>query len=138
MIEKEKIVLETKAGTDIIDITSRVNEILGKSKIKSGIACIFVPGSTASVSTLEYEPNLVKDLKRSLEKIAPEGGDYEHHKTWGDDNGSAHVRACLLKPGLTVPFENRKLMLGTWQQVVLLDFDTRNRQREIIVQIIGD
>lgn len=138
MIEKEKIVLETRAGTDIIDITSQVNEILKKSKINSGIVCIFVPGSTASVSTLEYEPNLIKDLKKALEKIAPEGGDYEHHKTWGDDNGSAHVRACFLKPGLTVPFEDKKLILGTWQQLALLDFDTRNRQREIIVQIIGD
>jgi secondary thiamine-phosphate synthase enzyme len=138
MIDKQKIVLETRVGTDIIDITSQVNEILKKSKINSGIACIFVPGSTASISTLEYEPNLIKDVKKALEKIAPEGGDYEHHKTWGDDNGSAHVRACLLKPGLTVPFENRKLILGTWQQLTLLDFDTRNRQREIIVQIIGD
>lgn len=138
MMEKQKIVLETRAGTDIIDITSQVNEMLEKSKINSGIVCIFVPGSTASVSTLEYEPNLIKDLKKALEKIAPEGGDYEHHKTWGDDNGSSHVRACFLKPGLTVPFEDKKLILGTWQQLALLDFDTRNRQREIIVQIIGD
>ena len=138
MIETKTLVLETKAGTDIVDITPKVSEILAKSKIDSGIACIFVPGSTASVSTLEYEPNLVKDVKRALEKIAPEKGEYEHHKTWGDDNGSAHVRACLLKPGLTVPFENRKLMLGTWQQIVLLDFDTGNRERKIIVQIIGD
>ena len=138
MIESREIVLETKAGTEITDITADVSEIIRKSKIKSGIACVFVTGSTASISTLEYEPNLVKDMKRSLERIAPEGGDYEHHKTWGDDNGSAHVRACLMKPGITVPFEDKKLMLGTWQQIVLLDFDTRNRQREIIVQLIGD
>ncbi len=138
MIETKTLVLETKAGTDIVDITQKVSEILAKSKIDSGIACIFVPGSTASISTLEYEQNLVKDIKRALEKIAPEKGEYEHHKTWGDDNGSAHVRACLLKPGLSVPFENRKLMLGTWQQLALLDFDTRDRKREIIVQIIGD
>lgn len=138
MIETKTLVLETKAGTDVVDITSKVSEILAKSKIDSGIACIFVPGSTASVSTLEYEQNLVKDIKRALEKIAPEKGEYEHHKTWGDDNGSAHVRACLLKPGLSVPFENKKLMLGTWQQIVILDFDTRNRERKIIVQIIGD
>ncbi len=138
MIETKTFVIETRAGTDVVDITSKVSEILAKSKIDSGIACIFVPGSTASISTLEYEQNLVKDIKRSLEKIAPEKGEYEHHKTWGDDNGSAHVRACLLKPGLTVPFENKKLILGTWQQLALLDFDTRNRERKIIVQIIGD
>ncbi|MCK4335722.1 MAG: secondary thiamine-phosphate synthase enzyme YjbQ [Candidatus Aenigmarchaeota archaeon] len=138
MIETKTFVIETRAGTDVVDITSKMSEILAKSKIDSGIACIFVPGSTASISTLEYEQNLVKDIKRALEKIAPEKGEYEHHKTWGDDNGSAHVRACLLKPGLSVPFENRKLMLGTWQQLALLDFDTRDRKREIIVQIIGD
>ncbi len=138
MIETKTFVIETRAGTDVVDITSKMSEILAKSKIDSGIACIFVPGSTASISTLEYEQNLVKDIKRALEKIAPEKGEYEHHKTWGDDNGSAHVRACLLKPGLSVPFENRKLMLGTWQQLALLNFDTRDRKREIIVQIIGD
>ena len=138
MIETKTLVLKTKAGTDIIDITPRVSEILGKSKIKSGIVCIFVPGSTASISTLEYEPNLIKDIERALDKVAPEGGNYEHHKTWGDDNGSSHVRACLLKPGLGVPFENKKLMLGAWQQIVLLDFDTRNRERKIIVQVIGE
>jgi secondary thiamine-phosphate synthase enzyme len=138
MIEKGEFSIETKSGTDIIDITPHLSEILSKSKIKSGIVCVFVPGSTASISTLEYEPNLVKDIKRALEKIAPEGGEYEHHKTWHDDNGFSHVRACLLKPGITLPFENRKLILGTWQQVVLLDFDTRDRQRKIIVQIIGD
>ena len=138
MIETKTFVIETRAGTDVVDITSKMSEILAKSKIDSGIACIFVPGSTASISTFEYEQNLVKDIKRALEKIAPEKGEYAHHKTWGDDNGSAHVRACLLKPGLSVPFENRKLMLGTWQQLALLDFDTRDRKREIIVQIIGD
>lgn len=138
MIETKTLVLETRAGTDIVDITQKVSEILAKSRVNSGIACIFVPGSTASVSTLEYEPNLVKDVKKALEKIAPEGGEYEHHKTWGDDNGSSHVRACLLKPGLSVPFKNKKLILGTWQQLALLDFDTRNRKREIIVQVIGD
>lgn len=138
MIETKTLVLETKAGMDVVDITSKVSEILAKSKIDSGIACIFVPGSTASISTLEYEQNLVKDIKRALEKIAPEKGEYEHHKTWGDDNGFSHVRACLLKPGLSVPFENKKLILGTWQQLALLDFDTRDRERKIIVQVIGE
>jgi secondary thiamine-phosphate synthase enzyme len=138
MIEKKTVVLETKAGTDIVDITPKVSEILRESKIKSGIACVFVPGSTASISTMEYEPNLVRDVKRALEKIAPENGDYEHHKTWGDDNGFSHVRACLMKPGISVPFENRKLMLGTWQNIIILDFDTKPREREIFLTVIGD
>lgn len=134
----KKFSVKTKAGTDVIDITGHVQDVVTKSGAKSGIACIFVPGSTASISTIEFEPNAVKDLKRALEKIAPEKGEYEHHKTWGDDNGSAHVRACLMKPGICIPFGDGKLLLGTWQQVVLLDFDTRDRERKIIVKISGD
>jgi secondary thiamine-phosphate synthase enzyme len=138
MIETHKIRVSSQGRTDIIDITGKVAEIIHKSKIKSGIASVFVSGSTASISTLEFEPNLIKDIKRALEKIAPEREKYEHHETWGDDNGSAHVRACLMKPGITVPFENKKLLLGTWQQIALLDFDTKPREREIVVQIIGE
>lgn len=138
MIETKEFSVSTKSGTEILDITPNVNEILSKSRIKSGIACVFVTGSTASISTIEFEPNLVKDIKRALDKIAPEGSDYEHHKTWGDDNGSAHVRATLMKPGITVPFEKGNLILGTWQQIVLLDFDTSNRDRKIVVQILGE
>ena len=133
-----KFTVSTKGHTDIIDITDEVAEIINKSEVKSGIACVFVSGSTASISTLEFEPNVIKDVKKALEKLAPAGGDYEHHKTWHDDNGSAHVRACLMKPGITVPFENRKLLLGKWQQIVLIDFDTRPREREIIIQIAGN
>ena len=138
MIETKTLVLRTKAGTDIIDITDRVQEVLGKSKINSGLISVFVTGSTASISTMEYEPNLIKDVERALERIAPESEEYEHHKTWGDDNGFSHVRATLMKPGITIPFRDKKLFLGTWQQIVLLDFDTRDREREIIVQIIGE
>jgi len=137
MIESKTLVFRTKSGTDIVDITKEVSEEINKSKIKSGVVSVFVTGSTASISTIEYEPNLIKDVKRALERIAPERGDYEHHKTWGDDNGSAHVRATLMKPGITIPFKDKKLFLGTWQQIALMDFDTRNREREIIVQIIG-
>jgi len=137
MTETHRIQVSTQSRTDIVDITGKVAEILQKSKIKSGIVCVFVVGSTASISTLEYEPNLIKDIKRALEKLAPEGGKYDHHETWGDDNGSAHVRACLMKPGITVPFENKKLLLGTWQQIALLDFDTRPREREVVVQVVG-
>ena len=138
MIETARFAVSTKGNTDIIDITGEVAKAIAKSKIKSGIACVFVSGSTASISTLEFEPNLIKDVKRALEKLVPEGAEYEHHKTWHDDNGSAHVRACLMKPGLTIPFENKKLLLGTWQQIVLLDFDTRPREREIVVQVVGE
>jgi len=138
MIETRRLALRTKSGTDIIDITGEVSEEIKKSKIKSGIVSVFVTGSTASISTIEYEPNLLKDMKKALDKIAPEKGEYEHHKTWNDDNGSAHVRATLMKPGITVPFKDKKLFLGTWQQIVLLDFDTRDREREIVLQIIGD
>ena len=138
MTETSRFSVSTKGDTDIIDITQEVAKAIAKSKIKSGIACVFVVGSTAAISTLEYEPNLIKDIKRALEKIAPEHGHYDHHETWGDDNGSAHVRACLMKPGITVPFENKKLLLGAWQQIALLDFDTRPREREIVVQVIGE
>jgi secondary thiamine-phosphate synthase enzyme len=138
MIETHGVTISTHGRTDIIDITDEVAKVIQHSKIKSGIACVFVSGSTAAISTLEYEPNLIKDVKKALEKLAPERADYEHHKTWNDDNGSAHVRACLMKPGLNVPFENKKLMLGTWQQIVLLDFDTKPRKREIVIQVLGE
>lgn len=138
MIETKRLVFRTKSGTDIVNITNEVSEEIKKSKINSGIVSVFVTGSTASVSTIEYEPNLIKDVKRALERIAPEGEDYEHHRTWGDDNGSAHVRATLMKPGITIPFKDKKLFLGTWQQIALMDFDTSDREREIVLQIIGD
>jgi len=138
VIRTERISVGSEGHGDIIDVTGRVQEIVGKSESKNGAAVVFVNGSTASVSTIEHEPNLVKDVKKALEKIAPYGQDYEHHKTWGDDNGSAHVRATLMGPGITVPFEDGKLLLGTWQQIVVLDFDTRPRTREVVVQVIGD
>ena len=138
MIETYRIRISSRGRNDIIDITGKVAEAINKSKIADGIACVFVTGSTASISTLEFEPNLIKDIKRALEKLAPESGKYDHHETWGDDNGSAHVRATLMKPGITVPFENKRLLLGTWQQIALLDFDTKPREREIVVQVVGE
>jgi secondary thiamine-phosphate synthase enzyme len=138
MVITEKIYVKTSAGTDILDITPLVNKIILKNRANNGLVNIFIPGSTASVTTMEYEPNLVKDLKRCLENIASSKMEYEHHKTWGDYNGVSHIRATLLGPGITVPFENKTLILGTWQQIVLLDFDTRSRNREIILQIIGE
>ena len=110
---------------------------LAEAGLKEGQATIFVAGSTAGVTTVEFEPGLVKDLNEFFQKIIPEGPDYHHHNTWGDDNGSSHVRAALLKPSLTVPFAEGRLLLGTWQQVVVIDFDTRPRRRSVIFQFMG-
>jgi secondary thiamine-phosphate synthase enzyme len=137
-VETHKIIVNTKEEMDIVNITNLVSEKIEKSKMKNGIVTIFVPGSTASISTIEYEPNLVKDVKNALERIAPSNISYEHHKTWGDRNGKSHVRATLMGPSLTVPFKDKKLLLGTWQQIALLDFDVPARQREIIIQLIGE
>jgi secondary thiamine-phosphate synthase enzyme len=138
MIRTERITVRSGGHTDVIDITGKVSEIVGKSGARNGSVTVFVSGSTASVSTTEYEPNLVKDIKRALDKVAPYGPDYEHHKTWGDDNGPAHVRSTMLGPGVTVPFEDGKLALGTWQQIVVLDFDTGPRNRDVVVQVSGE
>ncbi len=137
MIKTERISVKSEGHGDIIDVTGKVQEIVEKSKAKNGSAVLFINGSTASISTIEYEPNLIKDVKKTFEKIAPYGQDYEHHKTWQDDNGASHVRATLMGPGITVPFKDGKLLTGTWQQIVVLDFDTRPRNREVIVQVIS-
>ena len=108
------------------------------SKIKNGIVNIFVRGSTASVSTIEFEPNLVKDFEDAMERLVPSDIKYRHTETWGDDNGKSHVRATMMGPGINVPFCEKKLMLGTWQQIVVVDFDVPARKREIILQIVGD
>jgi secondary thiamine-phosphate synthase enzyme len=135
--ETHTLEIPSKPDIDIINITDRVADILKKSKIRSGIACVFVSGSTASITTTEFEPNLNKDLEDAVERIVPSGIKYRHHETWGDDNGKSHVRATLFKPGLVVPFNNNQLLLGTWQQIVLLDFDVPQRTRKVIVQIVG-
>lgn len=120
------------------DVTSVLQKKLAETGLKEGQATVFVAGSTAGVTTVEFEPGLVKDLNEFFQKIIPEGPDYHHHDTWGDDNGSSHVRAALLKPSLTVPFSKGQLLLGTWQQVVVIDFDTRPRRRSVILQFMGD
>ncbi|MDP2925494.1 MAG: secondary thiamine-phosphate synthase enzyme YjbQ [Nanoarchaeota archaeon] len=134
---KKTIKINTKGNTDIINITEKVNDILNKSKIKSGIINLFVKGSTLALTTIEYEPGLIKDLKEAFEHIAPENKDYYHNLKWGDGNGFSHIRASLLRPDLTIPFENNKLLLGIWQQIVLIDFDNRPREREIIIKKIS-
>lgn len=131
-----RLKIQTKGHYDFIDITNQVALLVEQSKIKDGIVNIFIPGSTAAITTIEYEQGVIEDLKEVLEKIAPENYDYKHHLKWGDYNGAAHIKSALIKTSLTVPIENGKLQLGTWQQIVLIDFDERPRTREIIVKII--
>lgn len=130
--------LSTKGFTDVIDITERISGFVEKSGIKDGICIIFCPGSTCAITTIEYEEGLKKDLKRILDEIIPPSEDYEHCKRWGDCNGFSHIRSSIVKPSLTVPVENGKLTLGTWQQIVFIDFDKRPREREIIVKVISE
>ena len=132
--------IQVKSGPDmdIIDITEHVQRLVRESGLKSGTATVFVPGSTASVTTTEFEPNLNRDLKDAAERLVPSDIKYQHHKTWGDENGKSHIRASLFGPGLSVPFVSGKLCLGTWQQVVVLDFDVPSRSREVVIQIIGE
>ena len=128
----------TNGDVDIVDITSDVQDVISKSKIKDGIVCVFVPGSTGSITSIEYEPGLMKDFPRALEKIAPKDIHYDHHETWHDDNGHSHVRASLMGPSTTFPIKNGKLIHGTWQQLVFVELDTGPRNRNIIVQIVGE
>jgi secondary thiamine-phosphate synthase enzyme len=137
-VETKRISVSSRGELDIIDITGRVSGAVRDSGIKDGIVSVFVPGSTASVSTIEFEPNLVKDFGKAMERLVPSDIGYEHSKAWNDDNGKSHVRATLMGPGITVPFQDRKLILGNWQQIALLDFDVPAREREIVLQIIGD
>ena len=130
--------IKTKGNTDILDITPNVRKAVNDSEIKNGIANVFVPGSTGGITTIEYEPGLKKDLPAAFERIAPQNIEYAHHQTWGDWNGHSHVRSALLGTSFTVPFVNADLILGTWQQIVLIDFDANPRAREIIVQIVGE
>jgi secondary thiamine-phosphate synthase enzyme len=138
MIRTEYIEVSSKGFTDIIDITPQLENILNKGNIENGIVTVFVPGSTGGMTTIEYEPGMLKDIPEALEKIAPEAAAYHHHDTWHDDNGNSHVRAALIGPSITVPFNKKKMTLGTWQQVVFIDFDTRPRMRRIVVQILGE
>jgi secondary thiamine-phosphate synthase enzyme len=128
----------TAGFNDIHDITGDVSDLVKESGLGSGTATVFVTGSTGGVTTIEFEPGLVKDIPEALEKVAPTGKTYHHDATWGDGNGFSHVRAALVGPSLTVPFRDGRLMLGTWQQIVLLDFDNKARKRSVAVQIMGE
>ena len=138
MIFSETISLKTKGFSDIIDLTDHVGEVLKRSRIENGLVTVFCPGSTGAITTIEYESGVLKDLQKALEKIAPSDIPYEHDKRWGDGNGFSHVRAALMKPGLSIPLIRGRLTLGTWQQIILIDFDNRSRKREIFVHVIGE
>ncbi|MHC4639690.1 MAG: secondary thiamine-phosphate synthase enzyme YjbQ [Planctomycetota bacterium] len=138
MVKTARINVETKGNCDIVNITEQVSEAIGQSDITDGTVTLFNVGSTAGITTTEYEPGLVNyDIAAAFEKIAPQNGRYEHEETWHDDNGHSHVRAALLGPSLSVPVADGQLLLGTWQQIILVDFDTRPRTRTVICQIIG-
>ncbi|MDI6888513.1 MAG: secondary thiamine-phosphate synthase enzyme YjbQ [Methanocellales archaeon] len=129
---------QTKGNTDVIDITEDVQRALKETNLKEGIITVFVPGATGAVTTMEYESGLIKDLTSAIERVAPQDIEYKHNLKWGDDNGHSHVRASLVGPSVIIPFSNAKLMLGTWQQIVFIDFDIRPRARKIILQIMGN
>jgi secondary thiamine-phosphate synthase enzyme len=130
--------VQTQGFSDIVDITPHVASIIADSEIENGIATIFVIGSTASISTIEFEPALTEDMKEQLNEIVPANLRSRHSETWGDDNGFSHIRATLMGPGITVPFTNKEMVLGTWQQIVVIDHDNRPRSRKIFVQVIGE
>jgi len=134
----EEINLSTAGEVDIIDITPMVQAVVDRSGIKNGMILVFAIGSTAAITTIEYEPGLKKDLPTALERLFPKGINYEHEKTWHDGNGHSHIRASFLKPDLTVPLVEGNLVLGTWQQIVFVELDVRRRKRRIAVQVMGD
>ena len=137
MVITDTISLQTKGHGDIVDITHEVAEQVAETNINSGIATIFVTGSTAGITTIEFEPGLVSDFKEAWQRLAPDNIPYSHDRAWGDGNGYSHVRASLLGASLVIPFHDKKLALGTWQQIVMVDFDNRPRSRQVIVQIMG-
>jgi secondary thiamine-phosphate synthase enzyme len=139
MVKTEKIKVKTGGNCDIVDITEQVSNTIADSGVSNGTVTVFNVGSTAGITTTEYEPGLVNyDIAAAFEKIAPRADRYEHEKTWHDDNGHSHVRAALLGPSLSVPIVDGRLTLGTWQQIVLVDFDTRPRTRTVVCQIVGE
>ena len=138
MVSSKKIRLQTRGNCEIADITSEVSQAVMESGLNAGTVTVFVSGSTAGVTTVEYEPGLIADLQAAFERLVPRGIGYQHDRRWGDGNGYAHVRASLLGASLVLPFADGRPMLGTWQQVVVIDFDNRPRAREIILQVTGE
>jgi len=138
MIVTSRHTIATRGQGDAHDLTALVGDAIAQSSITSGLVTVFVVGSTAAITTIEFESGAVADLNRMLENLAPRDAEYRHHLRWGDDNGSSHVRAALLGPSLTVPFAGKTLTLGQWQQIIILELDTRPRRREIVVQLVGE
>lgn len=134
----KRIQLPTEAENDLLDITGEVQQAVEESGLGAGVATVFVPGSTAAVTTIEFEPGLAKDFPAMLERVAPRDIDYEHQKAWHDGNGRSHVKASLVGPSLSVPFEGGVLTLGTWQQIVLVELDVKPRHRKLVVQVMGE
>ena len=137
-VKTKQLSIHTKGEGDILDVTGAVAEAVVETKLKNGIVTVFVPGSTGALTTIEYEPGLLKDFPNMLERIAPKNLVYEHEKRWHDGNGHSHVRASLIGPSLTVPFANGRLTLGTWQQIIFMELDVRSRARNLILQIMGE
>ena len=133
-----KINFSTTGEIEVMDITHEVSKIVKESKLANGVANIFVPGATGAITTIEYEDGLVYDIKTALERLFPKGIDYKHELRWHDGNGHSHIRASFLGPSLTVPFSDRQLILGTWQQIIFLELDNKRHTRNLIVQVIGD
>lgn len=138
MIENKTILFNTEAEMDVVDVTKDVADLLADSAISDGIVTVFCPGSTGALTTMEFEPGLVRDMKELFEKLVPRDHYYHHEERWHDNNGHSHVRASMIGPSVTVPFRDRRLMLGTWQQIVFYDFDVRARERELIVHVMGE
>ncbi|MCD4717087.1 MAG: secondary thiamine-phosphate synthase enzyme YjbQ [Desulfobacterales bacterium] len=137
-VKNQQIFVQSTGRTDIIDLTEQVSGVLRDSSVQNGAVTLFTPGSTAALTTIEFESGVVNDLKKAIDRIAPENMYYEHNERWGDGNGYSHVRAALIGPSLHVPVVEGKMTLGTWQQIVLLDFDNRPRERVIVIQISGE
>lgn len=137
-IHTKKLSEQTSGSCDIIDITAKVREQIEQEKIDCGVVTLFVSGSTAALTTVEYEAGLIRDLKEFVEQLIPSDRRYHHDDRWGDNNGFSHLRAALFGPSLAIPIEKGHPLLGTWQQIVLLDFDNRPRTREIIIQLVGE
>jgi secondary thiamine-phosphate synthase enzyme len=138
MIIQHKLSLQTKGFNDILDITQPLQRFINESNLDNGQINVFVSGSTGGLTTIEYEPGLLRDIPEMLEKIAPVEGSYHHDNTWHDGNGYAHLRAALIGPSITIPFQEGRMQLGTWQQIVFIDFDNRPRNRSLHVQIYGE
>ena len=137
-ILNNKVNINTKGNEDFVNITRQLVKLCDSSGLENGIMTVFISGSTAGITTFEYEPGLIRDLKEFYDKMAPTNVHYHHDETWGDANGFSHVRATLTGPSMVIPFEKGKLLLGTWQQVVLMEFDNRPRSREVVVQLMGE